>query len=140
MAQVHSEWFTHYASLYRPRTASAIREGQEVSAEELSVLRASPAKLRAELEMLMTQAGIDLWVCPSAPGPAPQGITSTGSPLMNLPWTHAGMPAISLPAGHAANGLPLGLQCVGAFMTDEHLLKWAAHLAEVVNESGDISR
>jgi len=25
------------------------------------------------------------------------------------------------------------LQCVGAFMTDEHLLKWAAHLAEVVN-------
>jgi Asp-tRNA(Asn)/Glu-tRNA(Gln) amidotransferase A subunit family amidase len=140
MAQVHSEWFTHYASLYRPRTASAIREGQEVSAEELSVLRASPEKLRAELEMLMTQAGIDLWVCPSAPGPAPQGITSTGSPLMNLPWTHAGMPAISLPAGHAANGLPLGLQCVGAFMTDEHLLKWAAHLAEVVNESGDISR
>jgi Asp-tRNA(Asn)/Glu-tRNA(Gln) amidotransferase A subunit family amidase len=90
--------------------------------------------------MLMTQAGIDLWVCPSAPGPAPQGITSTGSPLMNLPWTHAGMPAISLPAGHAANGLPLGLQCVGAFMTDEHLLKWAAHLTEVVNESGDISR
>jgi Asp-tRNA(Asn)/Glu-tRNA(Gln) amidotransferase A subunit family amidase len=139
MAQVHSTWFTHYASLYRPRTASAIREGQEVSAEELSVLRTSPAKLRAELEMLMTQAGIDLWVCPSAPGPAPQGITSTGSPLMNLPWTHAGMPAISLPAGHAANGLPLGLQCVGAFMTDEHLLKWAAHLAEVVNESGDIS-
>ncbi len=139
MAQVHSTWFTHYASLYRPRTASAIREGQEVSAEELSVLRASPAKLRAELEMLMTQAGIDLWVCPSAPGPAPQGITSTGSPLMNLPWTYAGMPAISLPAGHAANGLPLGLQCIGAFMTDEHLLKWATHLAEVVNESGDIS-
>ncbi len=46
MAQVHSNWFTHYAPLYRPRTAAAIREGQEVSAEELSVLRASPARLR----------------------------------------------------------------------------------------------
>jgi Asp-tRNA(Asn)/Glu-tRNA(Gln) amidotransferase A subunit family amidase len=137
LAQIHSEWFTRYASLYRARTALAIREGQEVGAEELAVLRASPAKLRTELEMLMTLAGIDLWVCPSAPGPAPQGIDSTGSPLMNLPWTHAGMPAISLPAGRTVNGLQPGLQCVGAFMSDEHLLKWAAHLAEVVNESGD---
>jgi len=136
MAQVHSEWFMHYASLYRPRTASAIREGQEVSAEELSILRDSPAKLRADLETLMAQAGIDLWVCPSAPGPAPKGITSTGSPLMNLPWTHAGMPAISLPAGYATNGLPLGLQCVGAFMTDEYLLEWTVPLAKIVYESG----
>jgi Asp-tRNA(Asn)/Glu-tRNA(Gln) amidotransferase A subunit family amidase len=137
MAQVHSEWFARYGSLYRPRTASAIREGQEVSVEELAVLRDSPTKLRDELEILMEQAGIDVWVCPSAPGPAPKGITSTGSPLMNLPWTHAGMPAISLPAGHAANGLPLGLQCVGAFMADESLLEWSMHLAKVVYESGD---
>ncbi len=139
MAQVHSEWFMHYASLYRPRTASAIREGQEVSAEELSILRDSPAKLRADLETLMAQAGIDLWVCPSAPGPAPKGITSTGSPLMNLPWTHAGMPAISLPAGYATNGLPLGLQCVGAFMTDEYLLEWTVPLAKIVHRPGDTS-
>src|SRR5438067_5832789 len=55
MAQVHSEWFTHYESLYRPRTASAIREGREVSTEELSILRNSPAKLRVELEALMAQ-------------------------------------------------------------------------------------
>jgi Asp-tRNA(Asn)/Glu-tRNA(Gln) amidotransferase A subunit family amidase len=137
MAQVHSEWFARYGSLYRPRTASAIREGQEVSVEELAVLRDSPSKLRDELEILMEQAGIDVWVCPSAPGPAPKGITSTGSPLMNLPWTHAGMPAISLPAGHAANGLPLGLQCVGAFMADESLLEWSMHLAKVVSESGE---
>jgi Asp-tRNA(Asn)/Glu-tRNA(Gln) amidotransferase A subunit family amidase len=135
MAQVHSEWFTRYESLYRPRTASAIREGQEVSAEELSVLRDSPLKLRAELEALMAQVGIDAWICPSAPGPAPKGITSTGSPLMNLPWTHAGMPAISLPAGYATNGLPLGLQCIGAFMSDESLLEWAVPLAKIVHVS-----
>ena len=136
MAQVHSEWFSHYESLYRPRTASAIREGQEVSVEELSVLRDSPTRLRSKLETLMAQTGIDIWVCPSAPGPAPEGITSTGSPLMNLPWTHAGMPAISLPAGYAANGLPLGLQCIGAFMADESLLEWTIPLAKVVHEAG----
>jgi Asp-tRNA(Asn)/Glu-tRNA(Gln) amidotransferase A subunit family amidase len=132
MARVHARWFAQYGSLYRPRTAAAIREGQEVSAEELAASRGSPAKLRGELEALMAQAGIDLWVCPSTTGPAPEGLSSTGSPLMNLPWTHAGMPAISLPAGRAASGLPLGLQCVGAFMADERLLKWAAPMAEII--------
>ncbi len=135
MAHVHSDWFTHYEPLYRPRTASAIREGRDVSAEELTALRASPVKVRTELETLMAQAEIDMWVCPSAPGPAPKGITSTGSPLMNLPWTHAGMPAISLPAGYAANNLPLGLQCIGAIMADETLLQWTASLAKIVQES-----
>jgi Asp-tRNA(Asn)/Glu-tRNA(Gln) amidotransferase A subunit family amidase len=132
MVQAHREWFARYEPLYRPRTAAAIREGQEVSAEELSELRASPAKLRASLETLMVQTGIDVWICPSGTGPAPAGITGTGSPLMNLPWTHAGMPAVSLPAGYAANDLPLGLQCVGAFMADEKLLRWAVRLAQIV--------
>ena len=132
MAQVHREWFARYEPLYRPRTAAAILKGQEVNVEELSELRASPAQLRAELETLMTQAGIDVWICPSATGTAPKGIIGTGSPLMNLPWTHAGMPAVSLPAGYASNDLPLGLQCVGAFMADEKLLRWAARLAEIV--------
>jgi Asp-tRNA(Asn)/Glu-tRNA(Gln) amidotransferase A subunit family amidase len=74
----------------------------------------------------MTQNGIDLWLCPAATGPAPKGLDSTGDPAMSLPWTHAGMPSIALPAGRAANGLPLGLQCVGRFMDDERLLAWAA--------------
>jgi Asp-tRNA(Asn)/Glu-tRNA(Gln) amidotransferase A subunit family amidase len=49
---------------------------------------------------------------------------------MNLPWTHAGLPVITLPAGKAANGLdgldglPLGLQCAADFMADEKLVGW----------------
>jgi len=140
MAQVHTDWFAHYEALYRPRTAAAIREGREVSAIELSALRASPIKVRSELEALMAETGIDMWVCPSAAGPAPAGISSTGSPLMNLPWTHAGMPAISLPAGFAAYGLPLGLQCVCGYMKDELLLQWSAMVANVVQKLGDASQ
>lgn len=132
MAQVHATWFAQYESLYRPRTVAAIREGQSVSTEELAACRAGRAQLRAELEVLMTQAEIDLWVSPAAPGPAPEGITTTGNPITNLPWTYAGMPAISLPAGHATNGLPLGLQCVGAFMADERLISWTEKLAELL--------
>jgi Asp-tRNA(Asn)/Glu-tRNA(Gln) amidotransferase A subunit family amidase len=130
MAQMHHTWFARYEALYRPRTAAAIREGQEVSEAELATCRASRERVRSELETAMKQEEVDLWVSPAAPGGAPEGITSTGSPLMNLPWTHAGMPAITLPCGHAPNGLPLGLQLVAATMADEQLLAWAEKLAE----------
>ncbi len=136
MAQAHASWFAQYESLYRPRTAAALREGQGVGAEELAQAREGRAVLRAGLESLMAQARVDLWVCPATPGPAPEGLDSTGSPLMNLPWTYAGMPAITLPAGHAANGLPLGLQCVGATMTDEYLLECVAPIAEILTSPG----
>lgn len=132
MAEVHRTWFAQYESLYRPRTASALREGQQVSETELATCRASREQLRTELETLMEQCAIDLWVSPAAPGPAPEGIASTGNPIMNLPWTHAGMPAMTLPAGHAANGLPLGLQFVAATMADEKLISWAEKLAELL--------
>jgi Asp-tRNA(Asn)/Glu-tRNA(Gln) amidotransferase A subunit family amidase len=132
MAQVHAAWFATYESLYRPRTAALIRQGKVVSAEEFAAARAGRAGLRSELEGLMAQHGIDLWISPAAPGPAPEGIATTGDPAMNLPWTHAGLPAIALPAGRAANGLPLELQVVGRFMADEQLVSWAQPMAEVL--------
>ncbi|HEY6542254.1 MAG TPA: amidase [Ktedonobacteraceae bacterium] len=132
MAREHAPGFDRYASLYRPRTLAALREGQRISEQELAEMLPERLALRKTLEETMEREGIDLWVCPSATGPAPEGLATTGSPLMNLPWTHSGMPAVSLPAGRAANGLPLGLQCVGRFMQDEHLLAWAEPMREIV--------
>ncbi|MGQ9585820.1 MAG: amidase [Anaerolineae bacterium] len=129
LAQVHREWFAQYGARYRPRTAGLIREGQEVGLEELQEARRGQQTLRNELEALMQGEGVDLWVCPPALGPAPEGIASTGDPAMNLPWTHAGVPSLTLPAGRTANGLPLGLQVVARFMADEELLAWAEGLA-----------
>jgi aspartyl-tRNA(Asn)/glutamyl-tRNA(Gln) amidotransferase subunit A len=42
------------------------------------------------------------------------------------------MPAIALPAGRNAAGLPLGLQVVARWWADEVLLAWAQELEEVV--------
>ena len=96
-------------------------------------LRANIVMLRRELEDLMAGAGIDLWACPAARGPAPEGLHATGDPAMNLPWTHAGLPSITLPAGRAENGLPLGLQLVARFGADEALLAWADSIGRVFN-------
>jgi len=133
-SQEHKAPYAKHAALYRPRTAEIIEIGKKVNAEELTAARANCNRLRAELEEQMARAGIDLWVCPSACGPAPEGIHATGDPNMNLPWTHAGMPVITLPAGRAENGLPLGLQFVGTFGADEYLVAWCQMLA---NRMGD---
>jgi Asp-tRNA(Asn)/Glu-tRNA(Gln) amidotransferase A subunit family amidase len=129
-AQEHSEMYARHADLYRPRTAEIIEIGKKVGPKEIISGRANCSRLRAELEAQMIDAGIDLWVCPAAPGPAPEGIYSTGDPKMNLPWTHALMPAITLPVGWAENGLPLGLQLVAPFGADEYLLSWSQMLAD----------
>jgi Asp-tRNA(Asn)/Glu-tRNA(Gln) amidotransferase A subunit family amidase len=51
---------------------------------------------------------------------------------MNLPWTQAGLPALSLPAGKNEEELPLGLQVVGNWYKDESLLFWARDLEKVL--------
>jgi Asp-tRNA(Asn)/Glu-tRNA(Gln) amidotransferase A subunit family amidase len=130
MALQHHAWFTQYESLYRPRTVTAIRDGQHVSTEALEEARTGRIKLRETLEAAMRQHSIDLWICPAAPGAAPEGITTTGSPAMNLPWTYAGLPVITFPVGTTSNNLPLGLQCIGAFMADEALVSWAQRLQQ----------
>jgi Asp-tRNA(Asn)/Glu-tRNA(Gln) amidotransferase A subunit family amidase len=131
-AHEHREMYKEHAPLYRPRTAEIIEIGSTVDDQEVNEARSHCGKLRAELENQMAQANIDLWVCPSALGPAPEGLEITGDPNMNLPWTHAGMPVITLPAGKADNGLPLGLQFVAFFGADECLLGWCRMLADQI--------
>ena len=134
-AQVHAAWFAQYGHLYRPRTAELIREGQQVTAAALAESRAGQTRYREALHELMDREGIDVWICPAAPGPAPRGLGSTGNPIMNLPWTYMGLPAVTVPAGRATNGLPLGLQCVARWNEDEALLVWAEDIARVLADA-----
>ena len=127
-AEIHANWFSQFEPLYRPLTAKMIRNGQMVDQEARLAAQALQKSARAELEALMHDSQIDLWISPAATGPAPQGIFSTGNSAMNLPWTFTGLPAITLPAGKNADGLPYGLQCSTTFMSDERLLAWSTHL------------
>lgn len=139
VAVTHAGWFDAHEALYRPRTVALIQAGRAVDASTLEAARASRSRLRAELEAAMDSEGIDLWISPPARGAAPTGIDATGDPVMNLPWTHAGLPALSLPAGVNSAGMPLGLQCSARFGADEWLVHWAPGIGKVVGSLGAIA-
>lgn len=132
-AQEHAALYAEFADRYRPRTAEIIQIGQGVATEELEAARAHCQQLRTELEDAMDSAQIDLWAAPAAPGPAPMGIHATGDPNLNLPWTHAGMPAVTIPAADENILLPLGLQLIARFGCDEELLTWASMIAPAIS-------
>ena len=128
LAIQHEDWFEEHRSQYRPRTAELIRFGRTVSTDYLQEAREHRLRFREQLHGAMSEHGIDLWICPAAPDVAIAGIGATGDPKMNMPWTHAGLPAITIPAGKGEFDLPLGLQLVGKFGTDEALLRWASDM------------
>ncbi len=129
-ALTHQEWYENHPEGYADTSVELLRKGREVSTDDVTAARRGCSRLRAALHNKMHDTGVDLWISPSAPGPAPKGIGTTGDPIMNLPWTHAGVPTISLPTGTTDDGLPLGLQCAASFGNDENLLMWAQQIAD----------
>ncbi len=125
-AQVHADWYTEYGDQYHPKTVELIERGKETAPDDLAAAKAGQLQLRAEIEALMATRQLDGWITPPAPGAAPAGLESTGNPVMNLPWSHCGLPSVTLPAGTNVAGLPLGVQLVGDWYDDEAILAHAA--------------
>ena len=69
-------------------------------------------------------------VCPERPGRLDE--LSLGRKVTHLGWTlcypfnYSGQPAVSVPAGWTASGLPVGLQIVGRRLEDALVLRAAA--------------
>ena len=132
-AAEHEERYARYGAMFRHESAALYERGRKIDRAAAEQGRAGRIQLRQQLHERMDRAGIDLWLCPAAVGAAPRGLASTGDPAMNLPWTHAGMPVISLPYGEV-EGLPLGLQLVGRFGRDEALLGQAVQVESALAE------
>ncbi len=131
-ADVHRDWIASYKELYAPQSRELAAQGERVTDATHSAVIAGRMELRSQLDAMMREAGVLAILTPSAPGAAPAGLDVTGSPLLNLPWTYAGMPTVTLPIAVNRNGLPLGLQLVGRFGEDEGLLAMAAELEATI--------
>lgn len=127
-ARYHAQFAAHH-DRYHPRTRQLVVDGAAVSEADAAAARQAKIDVRQALSDAQKAHGIDCWLTPAAPGPAPAGHASTGDPGLNLPFTMAGVPSLTLPAGLSADHLPLAVQLGGRFGADEALLAMAKHVA-----------
>jgi Asp-tRNA(Asn)/Glu-tRNA(Gln) amidotransferase A subunit family amidase len=102
-----------------------LSEAEGMTLEGYQDLLKQRARSRTTYSALSTVC--DACLTLSAPGPAPQGIASTGDPNFAIPASLLGVPAVSLPLFEAEN-LPLGLQVLGFADRDADLFAVAAFL------------
>jgi Asp-tRNA(Asn)/Glu-tRNA(Gln) amidotransferase A subunit family amidase len=122
---------SHHAGLQdRERSQLSLKlnagldEGRAISsADYRAALAKRTAAIAAFTEWI---ADYDAIVAPSAPGPAPAGLDSTGDPSCCTLWSLLGFPAITLPMAFAPDGLPLGMQLAAPLGRDDALLAVAA--------------
>ncbi len=117
------ERLMHFERL-SPRLQGILQAGLDVSIEQYDQAQATVAHCRTQLAEVFHN--VDVLLTPSAPGAAPLGLDNTGDPIFCRIWTAMHTPTVNIPAGHAANGLPVGLQVVGPVGSDALTLA-AAH-------------
>jgi Asp-tRNA(Asn)/Glu-tRNA(Gln) amidotransferase A subunit family amidase len=69
-------------------------------------------------------------LAPSTTGEAPEGLDSTGNPVMNRVWTLLHVPCVTVPVARGPSGLPVGLQVIGRFADDARTLAAARWVHE----------
>jgi Asp-tRNA(Asn)/Glu-tRNA(Gln) amidotransferase A subunit family amidase len=127
------ERLQHFERL-SPRLQGIMQAGLEVSIEQYDQAQATVAQCRAQLAGVFEN--IDVLLAPSAPGAAPAGLDNTGDPIFCRIWTAMHTPTVNIPAGHAANGLPVGLQVIGPVGSDALTLTAAHALHQRWDRSG----
>ena len=105
--------------------ATLIRDGLKIPDARYDEAKRYIAESRVRLAEIFKSTPVML--TPAATGPAPRGLSTTGDPRMNAPWTALGTPAISVPMPVGA-GLPLGLQLTADLGQDARLLRAAVRV------------
>jgi amidase len=118
------EYERHHEQVSRVLRDTVLTPGRELPLAAYVEAIETAEAFRRHLDDIF--AGVDALLTPSAPGEAPEGLESTGSPNFNAIWTLAWTPCITLPAGTGRKGLPLGVQLVGPRFRDEVLFDIAA--------------
>ena len=107
-----------------------IRDGLKIPAEKYDEAKRYIADSRLRFAEIFKSTPVIL--TPAAPGPAPLGLSNTGDPKMDAPWTALGTPAMSIPMP-LATGLPLGLQLAADLGQDSRVLQAALLLQQRFN-------
>ncbi len=111
----------HFDQLSAVLREGRLADGREMDSRAYQSAIGEVAALRLQLAGVFAE--VDILVCPSAAGPAPATLETTGDAAFNSAWTLAGNPAVTLPLFEAKqSGLPIGCQFIAGFANDDLLL------------------
>lgn len=133
----HRQWVRESPGKYDPQTLQRIERGAEVTDDEFRTKLEHLHSVRAGVSAMFESAGIDLLITPTSPIPAPSfeqvladAKTLRARELVMLrntrPFNVWGTPAISVPCGATATGLPIGIQFAASPGKDDLLLSFVA--------------
>jgi len=130
----HKKFASRSPELYQPETLRRIRKGEDISAAEVEQSRRELKQIRSEVQKGFE--GVDVLLTPSTPVPAavidelkqdPELLRPHELLLLRntRPVNVWGLPAISIPCGFTAAGLPIGLQIIGPQWREDRVLQLA---------------
>jgi Asp-tRNA(Asn)/Glu-tRNA(Gln) amidotransferase A subunit family amidase len=129
-AAFHRDLYARHSADYPKHIGEAVKAGHAITA--VDYIAAQERRRAFRKDMGAVAARYDALVSPTAAGPAPKGLESTGDPYFCAPWSFAGMPSISLPTGLAPDGLPYAFQLSGAPWCEARLLAAAAWCERII--------
>ena len=118
-------------------TRQRVAGGLAIDANAVSRAMARAEEQRARLGQVFED--YDALLTLAAPAEAPLGLSSTGDAVFSVIWTLMGVPAITLPMLVGENGLPMGIQLLGARGEDAKLLAIAAQFSVTSSGQGGLS-
>ncbi len=127
-------WIDKTPELYQPPVRAAIQSGAKITAAVYAQALRDLARVRRGITGVFSK--VDLLVLPTMadpPFPIETGLIKNVSARNTLPFDAYGIPVISIPCGFTSNGLPVGLQIVGAPWAEGTVLA-LAHAYEQATE------
>ena len=123
-ALVHAEWLEQHPE----RFGSDVRERLELGAAMKATEYVAELGRREELEREIREVlrGVDVLISPTTPVTAPtiaEGDTEKVLGSKTRLYNYVGVPALSVPCGFDADGLPIGLMIAGRHFDDATVLR-----------------
>ncbi len=126
-AQSLASEYQRHAKQMGTTLVELIQQGQALSYALYREAQVAAVELRQVLAQTFEEE-VDVILAASAQGVAPRGLDATGDPLFCRAWTLLGVPCLNLPIGQGEQGLPVGVQLIGARYGDDRLLSIARTL------------
>ncbi|MUL83530.1 MULTISPECIES: amidase [unclassified Mycolicibacterium] len=136
-ANTRARELQHAGDLLSAPLRQLLEQGAQIGESDCRSALVRRDRSRDLLAALLAENGVVIG--PAALGPAPAGLSVTGSPILSRPWQLLGLPVVVVPGAVTTTGLPLGLQIIGLPGREYQMLDLGVRLEALLRECSPVS-